>query len=201
MQETADAAVTVIDVNQTLVDRTQGDGYFDVFGAYTFGGSGASFVFQQAFNETGTNVGILTVIGAGNISFAGFNAGPYAYPSNLAYGADISAQTFGVQAGQRGDMAWGSGYSNSQWLAAGVGYLGFQFDLGNGTQFGWAEVSMDGSPGNTATFLRYGYGDVGDAVFAGVGPTPVPAPGALGMLAMGSASLLAWRRKRGAPAA
>ena len=94
-------------------------------------------------------------------------------------------------------MAWGGGYSNSQWLAAGIGYIGFSFDLGNCTQYGWAEVDMDGVPGNTATFLRYAYGDVGDDLFAGMGPVIGAAePGSLGLLALGSAGLLAWRRRR-----
>jgi hypothetical protein len=196
--QAADAEITVVDVGTTLLDANQGDGYFDIFGPYTFGAAGASFVFQQAFNETGTNVGQLVTIGNGNFTFIGFGAGPYFYPSNLAYGTPLSAGNFGVGAGNRGDMAWGAGYTNSQWLAAGTGYLGFRFDLGGGTQYGWAEVTVDGAPGNSGTFVRYGWGAVGDTVFAGQGPSVVPEPGSLGMLALGSIGLMSWRRKRSA---
>lgn len=196
--QAADAEVTVVDVNVTLMDQNIGDGYFDVFGPYTFGAAGASFVFQQAFSETGTSVGQLVAVGAGNFTFVGFGAGAYFYPSNLAYGANISTQAFGVAAGNRGDMAWGAGYTNSQWLAAGTGYVGFRFDLGGGTQYGWAEVAVDGAPGNTGFFSSYGYGAVGDQVLAGVRPAGVPEPGSLGMLALGGIGLLSWRRKRSA---
>ena len=195
-QESVDAQ-TLVNVNVNLEDRTQGDGYFDVFGPYTFGAAGASFVFQQAFNETGTDVGQLTAVGAGNFTFVGFGAGAYFYPSNLPYGQAVSAGPFGVGAGNRGDMAWGAGYTNSQWLAPGTGYLGFRFDLGGGTQYGWAEVTMNGAPDNRGFFSRYYYGAVGEAVNAGqVGI--IPEPGSLGMLALGSIGLMSWRRKRSA---
>ncbi len=193
-QEAAQA-YTVIQVNTTLEDRTQGNGYFDVFGPYTFGGAGASFQFQQAFNETGTNVGQLTLVGTGNITFAGFAAGAYFYPSNLAYGAVISAQNFGMPAGVRGDMAWGAGYTNSQFLTAGVGYVAFRFDLGAGTQYGWAQVDLNGAPDNRGTFIAYGYGAPGEAVTVG---QPIPEPSSLAMLALGGLGLMAWRRKRAA---
>ena len=192
MTSEAEAGITVIEVGVDLVDRTQGDGYFDVFGAYGFGGSGASFVFQQAFNETASNEGIMLMIGAGNIQIAGGVAGPYAYPSNLAYGAALSAQSFGVAASSRGDMAWGGGYSNSQFLSAGTAYVGFQFDLGGGTQYGWAELTMDGAPQNTGHFVRYAYGMVGDSVSVG----EVPAPGSVAALALGAAGLGGFRRRR-----
>jgi hypothetical protein len=188
----AEAAITVVDVNVFLEDRTQGDGYFDVFGAYGFGGAGASFVFQQAFNEIGTSVGVLTVIGGGNIDFAGGVAGAYAYPSNLAYGAALSAQSFGVPAGSRGDMAWGAGYTNSQFLNAGTSYLGFRFDLGGGTQYGWAELDMEGAIGNRATFVRYAWADVGESITVG----QIPAPGAVAALALGAAGVGGFRRSR-----
>lgn len=192
MTSEAEAGITVIDTNINLEDRTQGDGYFDVFGAFSFGAPGASFVFQQAFNETGTSVGILTVVGAGNIAFAGGAAGPYFYPSNLAYGAALSSQSFNVNAGDRGDMAWGAGYSNSQFLNAGISYLGFSFDLGGGTQYGWAELDMEGAPGNRALFTRYAYGMVGESVTVG----QVPAPGSIAALALGAAGIGGFRRRR-----
>ena len=95
-------------------------------------------------------------------------------------------------------MAWGAGYYYSQWLNPGTGYIGFQFDLGGGTQYGWAEVQVNGVPDNRGFFFRYGYGMVGDSVFAGEGPRVIPEPGALGFLALGSVGLLAWRRQRAA---
>ena len=198
-QTEVDADITFNELNVDLVDRTQGDGYFDVFGPYTFGASGASFVIQQAFNETASNEGIMTIIGGGNMSMAGAAIGAYFYPSNLSYGAAVSAQSFAVPAGQRGDMAWGGGYTNSQFLAQGTGYVGFTFDVGNGTQYGYVEVIMDGSPLNTGTLVGYGYAGVGESIFAGQRPGPaVPEPGALGFLALGSMGLAAWRRKRSA---
>ena len=199
-QASVDADFTWVELNSSLVDRTQGDGYFDVFGPYTFGASGASFVFQQAFNETASGEGQLTIVGNGNISIAGFAAGAYFYPSNIAYGAAISAApSFGVTAGNRGDMAWGAGYASSQFLQPGLSFVGFRFDVGNGTQYGFAEVIMDGSPLNTATLVGIGYGMAGDVVTAGQRPTPViPEPGSLGILALGSLGLAAWRRKRSA---
>ncbi|MEM7453783.1 MAG: PEP-CTERM sorting domain-containing protein [Planctomycetota bacterium] len=195
-QSTVDADITIMDVNTSLVDRSQGDGYFDTFGPYSFGGAGASFSFQQAFNETASGEGQLLVIGAGSIQIAGQAVGPYFYPSNLAYGQAVSTASFNLNAGDRGDMAWGAGYSGSQFTNAGVGYVGFSFDLGNGTQYGWAEVDVAGAPVNTATFLRYGWGMPGDQVLAGVGQ--IPEPGSLGVLAMGSVGLLAWRRRKSA---
>ena len=99
----------------------------------------------------------------------------------------------------------GFGYSNSQWLQAGVGYLAFQFDVGNGTQYGFAELVVEGIPDNRATFVRYAYGDPGFGVFAGTSGGfsstcdtfhIVPEPTSLGLLALGSSGLLAWRRKR-----
>ena len=190
-----DAEITTVSVNTLLEDPTV-DGYLALFGPYTFGASGASFAFQQGFNETGAGVGQLTITGGGNLSIAGFASGPYNYPSNLAYGANISTQSFGVLAGNRGDMAWGSGYANSQFTAPGTGYVGFQFDLGGGTQYGYAEVVVNGVPDNRATFVQYSWGGVGESITAGQIANVVPEPGALGILALGAVGVGAWRRRR-----
>lgn len=194
-QAELDADITTVSVNTLLEDPTV-DGYLQAFGPYTFGASGASFYFLQGYNETAAGVGQLAIVGGGNISLAGFAAGAYNYPSNLAYGANISTQSFGVAAGNRGDMAWGSGYANSQFTTAGTGYIGFQFDLGGGTQYGYAEVVVNGVPDNRATFVQYSWGDVGEAITAGQVASAVPEPGALGILALGAVGVGAWRRRR-----
>ena len=190
-----DADITTVTVNTLLEDSTV-DGYLQLFGPYTFGASGASFAFQQGFNETGAGVGQLTITGAGNLQIAGVASGGYNYPSNLAYGANVSTQAFNILPGNRGDMAWGSGYSQSQFTAPGTGFVGFQFDLGGGTQFGYAEVVVNGVPDNRATFVQYSFGDVGEAITVGQVAAAVPEPGALGILALGAVGVGAWRRRR-----
>ena len=51
---------------------------------------------------------------------------------------------------------------------------------------------MHDSIHNTATLIRYAWGEPGDQVFAG----QIPEPNALGMLALGAVGIIAWRRKR-----
>lgn len=132
---------------------------------------------------------------------AGFSAAGFLYASNVPYGANVSALPFGgVPAGYWATMAWNSGYGASQFLSPGVGYLGFRFDTGAGTQYGWARVDMDGAPYNGYTLIDWAYADPGEAI--AVGQTGViPEPGSLGLLAAGAVGLLAWRRARAKKAA
>ena len=200
-QTNVDADFTWVDVGTFLTDNNIGDGYFDQFGPYTLGGAGASFVMLNAQSEVGPGVGQMAMFGLGNLQVTGINNGGYLYPSNLAYGQVIdSALDFNLPSGSanRQDMAWGSGYGNSQFLNAGTSYIGFTFDLGGGAQYGFIEVEMDGAPVNTGTLVGYGYGMVGEAVFAGQRPSIVPEPSALGVLALGAFGVAAWRRKRSA---
>ena len=154
----------------------------------------------HAKNELGFGIGQMALFGNGDIAFEGNSAGFYRYPSNLAYGQTIGTSLdFDLPSGSinRLDMAWGEGYDGSNFLEAGVGYVGFTFDLGNGAQYGFIEVDMDGAPLNTGTLVGYGYADAGESVFAGQRPSRnLPEPGALGVLALGSIGVLAWRRKR-----
>ena len=197
-QSQLDADFTWVPVGTFLEDQIIGDGYFTRFGPYTFGGSVASFTMIQAKSEVGPNFGQMALFGLGDIAFVGTSA-TYLYPSNLAYGQTIGTNLdFDLPSGvdYRLDMAWGYGYG-SHFTEAGVGFVGFTFDLGGGAQFGFIEVVMDGAPLNTGTFVGFGYGDVGEAVFAGQRPSRnLPEPGALGVLALGSIGVLAWRRKR-----
>jgi hypothetical protein len=132
---------------------------------------------------------------AGIARLAGFKVDGYSYVSRLKFGSFVS-----TLAGQdrsfvnMGTMAYWGGYTYSQFLEPGRGYIGFSFDAGAGTQYGWLQVKMEtGVPHNAFTVVDYAYAGVGERIYAG---QPVPEPGSLGLLATGGIGLLLWRRKR-----
>jgi hypothetical protein len=82
------------------------------------------------------------------------------------------------------------------------GYIGFKFDIGNGTQYGWARIQTDHSPRYHYIIKDYAWADVGDSINAGQRTSTdgdlsaIPPKGSLGLLALGGAGLEAWRRSR-----
>lgn len=127
--------------------------------------------------------------------FRGVASGAFRYPENVASNAVISAGAFAAFNGAFfATLAYGNGFGGSQFLNPGVGFIGFSFNTGAGTQYGWARVNMQGSPGNAFTLVDYAFGDPGVMIRAG--QTAVPEPGSLGLLAVGAAGLVAWRRRR-----
>jgi len=151
-------------------------------------------------SSSGATIGVAKWFMYGGVSgaVAGFAAGGFQYASRLNFGQGINSRPF-VLGG--GTMAYGNGYGNDQWLAAGVGFIGFRFDNGSGMQYGWAQVRMEeGAPGNSFTLIDYAYGDLGDMITAGQ-TTSIPEPGSLGLLAFGGLGLVAWRRQRAKAAA
>ena len=131
--------------------------------------------------------------------FRGIAAGSFRYPERLASNAPVSGGAFtNFNANFFATLAYGGGYANSQFLGAGVGFIGFRFNGGGGTEYGWARVNMEGSPGNGFTLIDYAWADTGTQIRAG--QTAIPEPSSLGLLAAGAAGLLAWRKRRAAAA-
>ena len=95
------------------------------------------------------------------------------------------------------------------WLDPGIGFIGFGFNSGAGTQYGWARVKMAGCDRNNGFILiDYAYADPGERIRAGQGiprggedgqdmsDEQGPVEGSLGWLALGAAGLLTWRKRR-----
>jgi hypothetical protein len=134
---------------------------------------------------------------SGMAKIAGFKGQGYSYASRLRFGSAVS--TKGGQPRsflKMGTMAYWNGYTYSQFLQATTDkdYIGFSFDAGAGTQYGWVQVKMEtGAPHNAFTVVAYAIGEVGEKITAG---EAVPEPGSLGLLATGGIGLLLWRRRR-----
>src|SRR4051812_24585321 len=132
--------------------------------------------------------------------FRGIAAGNFRYPERLNLDAPVSAGAPGAFANFNANffatLAYGGGYTNSQFLAPGIGFIGFRFNGGSGPEYGWARVNMNGAPDNGFTLIDYAWGDVGTPIRAG--QTAIPEPGSLGLLAVGAAGLLVWRKRRAA---
>jgi hypothetical protein len=80
-----------------------------------------------------------------------------------------------------------------------TGTAGFQLPTSKGGGFGWIRLEVldrnsDGYPDEFKA-IDWAYNDAGGGINAGQ-TTAVPEPSALGLLAMGSAGVLAWRRRR-----
>jgi hypothetical protein len=151
-------------------------------------------LFSHSGNAGG-GVGAFFAAGVYGASVAGIraNAG-FRYASKL--GSNINLNNLAAWVFPGGGLAAFGGHTYSQWKTPGTGFVGFRFSLGGPSNFyyGWARLTVDGTPGNTFTLVDFAWADGGDQI--ATGQTVVPEPGSLGLLAVGAAGLLALRKRR-----
>jgi hypothetical protein len=122
----------------------------------------------------------------------------------LGKGENVSAGRFYSVAGNTHGIiftAFSDGYFQPYYGTR--GFIGFRFNTGNGTQYGWAriETKRDINYHAHETIKDYAWGDPGDAILTGQKHSLQPASansvlGSLGQLAFGAQGLDAWRTQR-----
>ena len=132
------------------------------------------------------------VFGGGNymgatVNFApgklvSFNNGGLAYASALSAGFLVNSASIGPSF--FGSMAYGGVNPNAQFNTASNKYLGFSFASGASLFYGWARVSVNQASGSFVVH-DWAYENSGGGIQTGA----VPAPGALGLLAVGASGL------------
>lgn len=113
-----------------------------------------------AFPATGTAYNSNRIVGAAISS--------YQYPSNLSAGVAISSGNTLIASSARGDLNWNScAYPNSQFCDGQDAFMGFHFQIGANTHYGWARVQVATNP-LTMIVKDYAYNSVaGEAIDAG----------------------------------
>jgi hypothetical protein len=171
--------------------------------------NGASFFFFNIFGST--FVQTFTFLMKGVISgsargyFQGF--GGFNELSNLPPGENVSAGRFLSVAGNPGYGVLIAHWSDEAFAPPQFGrlrgFVGFRFNIGNGTQYGWARIQTRNDNNNRIhdVINDYAWGDVGDAILTGQKHSFQPAsansvPGSLGLLAFGAQGLDVWRTQR-----
>ena len=169
--------------------------------------NGASLVFKNIFSGDTflqffyfSMKGVTSGSARGDSYFPGFN-----FVSKLPSGENVSAGRFYSVAGNPGIGVLIYAWSDGQFAPNGgprQGFVGFRFNTGKGTQYGWARIkTKNDSNDHIKDIIKdYAWGDVGDTILTGQTHSfqPVSAnsvPGSLGLLAFGAQGLDAWRRQ------
>jgi len=191
-------------------------GTSQVSSAYFPLNSGANLWFQH-FNLGTEGAARIELLGPGGraggsigglvgtfVQYGGF------YVSNLVPRVNLSALRFGAycrytSSGSELHCFGGTiGYSqrpNGKFRHPGKGYIGFTFDSGKGPQYGWARIKTDGARDYRFILLDYAWADPGESIQTGQKRSAddvktVTKSGSLGLLALGGAGLIAWRKRR-----
>ena len=197
---TASADIVAYDVGQSLNQTISGSGSF-------FSGYSSGYIALGGVDSLGLNFrGFFASFSSGSswMQYNGMRVGGGMNALILGDGSFASPLAVGEQIGGSGSFeasmelglffsfsSMGS-YSRSSFgfQRNGTSYLGIAFEAVPGVMnYGWVEINWDGL--NALEVVRWAYEDDGSAIEAGV----VPAPGAVGLLAL-AAGAAGVRRKR-----
>jgi hypothetical protein len=167
--------------------------------------NGASLFFRNIF-EGSTFLQDFYFLMKGVISGSAREGSIHHWLLDLPPGENVSAGTFRSVAGNpdRGIIFtfWSDGYFQPYYGTR--GFVGFRFNTGNGRQYGWARIQTRRDINNRAhEFIKdYAWGDVGDRIRTGQKSSSgdmadsVTDSGSVGLLALGAAGVVAWRKRR-----
>ena len=170
------------------------------------------------------SVGTGTWVGGGSFSFGAINirgpshstlggfagyAGLFAYfwLSELPAGAFLPREPFGNSCRWSSScgcqVCYGAQFGGAEFRESGIGFVGFSFSHdGGGIQYGWARVKKSGPPDYRFRLVDYAWGDPGDRIRTGQKTSSgnmvntVTDSSSVGLLALGAAGLIAWRKRR-----
>jgi hypothetical protein len=168
--------------------------------------NGASLFFQNIFGSTFVQTFTFLMKGviSGSARAYGQGFSGFVFVSNLPQGESVSAGRFLSVAGSPGYGVLIAHWSDEAFAPPQFGrlrgFVGFRFNTGNGTQYGWARIQTRNDNNNRIhdVIRDYAWGDVGDTILTGQTQSLQPAnansvAGSLGLLAFGAQGLDAWR--------
>ena len=176
----AEAAIIFTDLDATISDETQ-----------TFDIDGVPLDDLKVFDETGVEAGALIVPGF-YLSVDSISKNAYLNRFDVGDTIDLFAFKNDNAAGLSG-LFFKNGLSGlSPWLDGKTGFFGFLRTSEAGYYFGYVEARFE--PDNTVFLGRAAFETDPNTPIT-IGGVDIPAPGTLGLLAVGAAGLLSHRRR------